>query len=447
MSTDKQAQPSAGNNGNGTASASASPHHVASPALGRRMTPTLNTHHTASNVNTSLTSGDAALLAPAFTMAPPGSTPAPPLVARTLTAGAAGSSVATPSRVSLSIAASRASPQFGAGTSRSGLPMMTPRILSHPSPPSSTGSGGGGSGLGSVSGRPHSANSNSSMSTSPSLMTPVAGRLGIAPVPASVAFINKGVPPPMTSMLPGDTFAAPRSNSSNNVGTTATGATATTAPVSSSPMGGGSMDGYHAEDDLDDEELDITLFAKQLFDVREYNRCAAHLSPDKRPPLPIGTPHYHRRLFIRGYATFMAGEKQKEDETNEKPDTDDRIRPMNTKLRELSIEWGKLYQDGSLDAHNRFLYGLILKAMDQLDDAAKVLVESVNMFPYNWSAWKTLASVLTDFNVVNDLPLEPHWMKEFFLMEALHERHATVHDPYVLLHSFYSSIWHAQMEI
>lgn len=107
------------------------------------------------------------------------------------------------------------------------------------------------------------------------------------------------------------------------------------------------------------------------------------------------------------------------------------MRPLNTKLRELSVEWGKLYQDQLLDAHNLFLYGLILKSMDRHDDAARVLVDSVNMYPFNWSAWKTLASVLSDFNMVHDLPLQPHWMKEFFMMEALHERHASLHDPYV----------------
>jgi hypothetical protein len=69
--------------------------------------------------------------------------------------------------------------------------------------------------------------------------------------------------------------------------------------------------------------------------------------------------------------------------------------------------------------------------MDRNEDAARVLVDSVNMYPYNWSAWKTLASVLSDFTMVHDLPLLQHWMKEFFMMEALHERHASLHDPYV----------------
>ena len=63
---------------------------------------------------------------------------------------------------------------------------------------------------------------------------------------------------------------------------------------------------------------------------------------------------------------------------------------MNRELKGLKSQLSELYEQGQLDGFGLFLYGIVLRDMDQKEKAVTVLVESVNVYPWNWSAWKTL---------------------------------------------------------
>ncbi|KAF4374956.1 hypothetical protein G4B88_004707, partial [Cannabis sativa] len=53
--------------------------------------------------------------------------------------------------------------------------------------------------------------------------------------------------------------------------------------------------------------------------------------------------------------------------------------------------------------------------------ACSVLVESVNNNPWNWDAWSKLQSLCTTIDMLNNLNLNNHWMKDFFLASAYQE--------------------------
>jgi anaphase-promoting complex subunit 8 len=168
---------------------------------------------------------------------------------------------------------------------------------------------------------------------------------------------------------------------------------------------------------------DIVLLAKAYFDMKEYQRCS-HLL--------LGCTSAHAR-FLDGYARYLAGEKRKEEEQLETADQLQRAQVTNTELKYLSQQFGKLYTEhvqsiktnGApvLDGHCLYLYGIVLRELDRKADARAVLVHSVNAYPWNWSAWQTLTSLVEDRAMCAALPLRDHWMRQFFLADVLLELH------------------------
>lgn len=80
-----------------------------------------------------------------------------------------------------------------------------------------------------------------------------------------------------------------------------------------------------------------------------------------------------------------------------------------------------LRKNGSIDPFGLYLYGLVLKEKGSEHLARSVLVESVNSYPWNWSAWSELQSMCTTIDILHSLPLNNHWMKDFFLACAYQE--------------------------
>jgi anaphase-promoting complex subunit 8 len=67
--------------------------------------------------------------------------------------------------------------------------------------------------------------------------------------------------------------------------------------------------------------------------------------------------------------------------------------------------------------------GLILREMDNKDEALKAFCDSVNTYPWNWSAWKAISDLCMNRKKLNSLQFRKHWMQHFFLADALLELH------------------------
>jgi len=180
------------------------------------------------------------------------------------------------------------------------------------------------------------------------------------------------------------------------------------------------------EIDVPDEELpkppaeeleDEALLAKAYFDMREYRRAAHALPQSCKSPFA---------LFLRCYCVFMAGEKQKEEEAQEKASPVLRAKVVNRQLHTLCSELGERFEKGELDGFCTFLYGVVLKDLSRTAEAMTALIRSVNIFPCNWSAWKAIAALCKDrkmVQAVSETIDTRHWMWQFFLADVFLELH------------------------
>ncbi|XP_065876562.1 anaphase-promoting complex subunit 8 isoform X2 [Euphorbia lathyris] len=156
---------------------------------------------------------------------------------------------------------------------------------------------------------------------------------------------------------------------------------------------------------------DFYLLAKSYFDCREYKR-AAHVLRDQAGK---------KSVFLRCYALYRAGEKRKEEEMIELEGPLGKSDAVNRELASLETELSTLRNKGMIDPFGLYLYGLVLKEKGNQNLACKILVESVNSYPWNWSAWLELQSLCTTVEILNNLNLSNHWMKDFFLANAYQE--------------------------
>ncbi|WCJ36020.1 anaphase-promoting complex subunit 8 [Euphorbia peplus] len=163
------------------------------------------------------------------------------------------------------------------------------------------------------------------------------------------------------------------------------------------------------EDDLVD--ADFYLLAKSYFNCREYKR-AAHVLRDQAGK---------KSVFLRCYALYLAGEKRKEEEMIELEGPLGKSDAVNREIASLETELSTLRNKGMIDPFCLYLYGLVLKEKGNQTLACTILVESVNSYPWNWSAWLELQSLCTTVEVMNHLNLSNHWMKDFFLASAYQE--------------------------
>lgn len=165
-------------------------------------------------------------------------------------------------------------------------------------------------------------------------------------------------------------------------------------------------------DDQDDVTgNDYFLLAKSYFDCREYRR-AAHALRDQTGK---------KAVFLRCYALYLSGEKRKEEEIIELEGPSGKGDVVNNELVSLERELSALRKSGAIDSFGLYLYGVVLREKGREDLARTVLVESVNNYPWNWSAWTELQSLCTTLDLLNSLNLKNHWMKEFFLGSAYQE--------------------------
>ncbi|KAL6005085.1 anaphase-promoting complex component apc8 [Asimina triloba] len=165
------------------------------------------------------------------------------------------------------------------------------------------------------------------------------------------------------------------------------------------------------DEELDDIDNDYFLLAKSYFDCREYRR-AAHVLRDQTG---------RKAVFLRQYALYLAGEKRKEEEMIEIDGSLAKSDAANNELVSLERELLALRKTGAMDSFGLYLYGVVLREKGNEDLARTILVESVNSYPWNWSAWSELQSLCTTFDILKNLNLKNHWMKDFFLASAYQE--------------------------
>eukprot|EP00808_Paulinella_micropora_P028973 g4442.t1 len=188
---------------------------------------------------------------------------------------------------------------------------------------------------------------------------------------------------------------------------------ADTSPASSSSLGSSvssssaSSSSPHIQLPPPEPVEEVLLLAKTYFDLKQYRRVGFVLEGTSSP----------RALFLKCYARFLAGERRKEEETLERSESRTGL-VVNKELPKLNQELSPLRKAGKLDGFGLFLLGLVHKELDQKESAIEVLVESANLYPWNWSCWRALTALVEDPAQISKLGLQPHWMRQFFLADV-----------------------------
>ena len=179
-------------------------------------------------------------------------------------------------------------------------------------------------------------------------------------------------------------------------------------------------------------ESDSLMLAKQYFDLREYTRAASVL--DVRGACSA------QARFLRLYATYLAGERRKEERAVEEAGPLGESRAENEELPiiedELRTHCAPLE---SSDPFLLYLLGLVLLRREKKASARAALLASVHAYPCNWSAWLALHDVGLDpeppvvpsadvgmagassHSPQSDRRLPSHWMSDFFSASLLLE--------------------------
>ena len=137
----------------------------------------------------------------------------------------------------------------------------------------------------------------------------------------------------------------------------------------------------------------ILSVARGLLECGSYNRCVHLLAPAFQSSTlsPVG-------LFLHQYATYLGGEKAKEEEMITLSDPLERFRGANVVLRELRKSLTRLTSQYPDDSYLHYLHGVILKELLPTDSSLlhptlTSFVTSLQLNPYNWSCWLDLSSL------------------------------------------------------
>jgi len=129
----------------------------------------------------------------------------------------------------------------------------------------------------------------------------------------------------------------------------------------------------------------------------------------------------------------------------------ERCSVFNSNLKKLSMELASFREKGKLDAFGLYLYGIVLKELHKQkddhddaglgfetdEDALSVLIDSILLYPLNWSAWLDLTEMcLANSTIHREVehrlgPLSSHYMYHFFLVHHFLEQQD--HDQALLL--------------
>ncbi|KAL3823095.1 hypothetical protein ACHAXA_011147 [Cyclostephanos tholiformis] len=237
---------------------------------------------------------------------------------------------------------------------------------------------------------------------------------------------------------------------------------------------------FRDDDDDDDEEegvgtsslsreerrvpTDVELYASSLFDLGEYGGAAHALSSpsissssrhDGGSSASIGQIDPPRSdltsfgIYLRAYSLYLDGERRREERISEMRDPLERSSARNANLPMLEAELRGSFARGDLDAFGLYVYGAVLRGMRGTraapspaqdagagygrrggDAAHRILVRSILMYPFNWSAWLDLGELCVNDPYIDEdvedmlRPISDHWMYHFFCVHVFIENKA-----------------------
>lgn len=138
-------------------------------------------------------------------------------------------------------------------------------------------------------------------------------------------------------------------------------------------------------------EYDMILFCNSLINAGEYQR-SAHLMRSKSGKKSLSL----LGQFIGFYSLYMTGEKIKDQSITE-ISGNNKSKHQNPVLSELVLDMTPLYVQNKMDGFLLYLFGVVVRDirlqgtgninLSNIPPASQILMESVKLYPCNWSCW------------------------------------------------------------
>jgi anaphase-promoting complex subunit 8 len=139
---------------------------------------------------------------------------------------------------------------------------------------------------------------------------------------------------------------------------------------------------------------DTLSYASTLFELKEYMKCNNLLKK-------YAVPKYPTAMFLYYYSEYIMIQQHKQEEMLENSELGSKYCSSKEVYKLYNIL--KTYDmKKELDAFMLYLYGVVLKELNLLNEAHNVLIRCLNSFPFLWSAWVelTLISKQDDLYVI-----------------------------------------------
>ncbi|VVD00770.1 unnamed protein product, partial [Leptidea sinapis] len=160
------------------------------------------------------------------------------------------------------------------------------------------------------------------------------------------------------------------------------------------------------------EDREAYILAKTYFDCQEYDRAAHFLENCTSP----------KCIFLHKYSQYLSSEKKRLDNATD-------LGAENAESTQVLLDLLSYFKANSnnLDGYLLYLKGVVLKKLDLRSQAVTALQAAISATPILWSAWVEMAGLANDYEAIDSLQLEEHWMMYFFSAHAYVELKLSEH--------------------
>jgi anaphase-promoting complex subunit 8 len=144
---------------------------------------------------------------------------------------------------------------------------------------------------------------------------------------------------------------------------------------------------YHNNIKKDEADIkDILSYASTLFDLKEYMKCNNLLKN-------YATPKYPTAMFLYYYSEYIMIQQHKQEEMLENSELGSKYCSSKDVYKLYHVLKTYDMKNELNSAFMLYLYGVVLKELNLLNEAHNVLIRCLNSFPFIWSAWVDLTLI------------------------------------------------------
>lgn len=130
---------------------------------------------------------------------------------------------------------------------------------------------------------------------------------------------------------------------------------------------------------------DIIAYASTLYDLKEYSKCIYILKN-------YANEKYPTAFFLYYFCEYLLLQQKKQEDVVENPELGFRNNSAKD-LNKLLIAMNKSEYNFHNNPFCLYLFGVILKDLDQKEEAKDVFIKCLNLFPFLWGAWIDLSLI------------------------------------------------------